>query len=226
MKQKKLTPRFIASVKRAAEGQRDEYRDTEVKAFALRVTEQGAKSFVMNMRWPGSKVPMRRTIGDADVMTLADARKIAREWLALVEKGIDPKEQVRREAEAEARERAITFASVAEDYIAEDLATKRRGARAAQEIRREVVSRWGDLPVTSINAGHVIELAKDLKRKSPTGRNILSHVKSIFGWALHEHDKVHGNRYGLKDNPADSGQPEARVREEGAARAEPQTTTS
>ena len=89
---------------------------------------------------------MRRTIGDAAMMTLADARKIAREWLALVEKGIDPREKAREEAEAEARERAITFASVAEDYISEFLADKRRGAKSAQEIRRDVVPAWGDLP--------------------------------------------------------------------------------
>ena len=60
----------------------------------------------------------------------------------------------------------------------------------------------GQLPATSINAGHVIELAKDLKDKPATGRLVLSHIKRIFAWALHEHDKVHGNRYGLKDNPA------------------------
>ena len=48
----------------------------------------------------------------------------------------------------------------------------------------------------------MLELAKDLKDKPATGRLILSHVKRIFAWALHEHDKVHGNRYGLKDNPA------------------------
>ena len=207
VKQKRLTPQFINSVKKATDGTRAEFRDTEVKAFALRVTKSGAKSYVMNMRWPGSKVPVRRTIGDADAMTLADARKIAREWLALVEKGIDPREKAREEAEAEARERAITFASVAEDYISEFLADKRRGAKSAQEIRRDVVPAWGDLPVASITSGHVIELAKDLKRKSPTGRNILSHIKSIFGWALHEHDKIHGNRYGLKDNPATTVNP-------------------
>ena len=61
--------------------------------------------------------------------------------------------------------------------------------------------------MASISAGHVIELAKDLKRKSPTGRDILSHIKSIFGWALHEHDQIHGNRYGLKDNPATAVNP-------------------
>ena len=74
---KKLTPRFIESVKPAAAG-RDEYRDTEVRAFALRVTPNGKKSYILDLRWPGSKAPAKRTIGDAGIMSLADARQIAR----------------------------------------------------------------------------------------------------------------------------------------------------
>jgi hypothetical protein len=78
---KKLTPRFIASVKPAGGGKRDEYRDTEVRAFALRVTPNGKKSYIMDLRWPGSKMPAKRAIGDASIMSLADARAIARQWL-------------------------------------------------------------------------------------------------------------------------------------------------
>jgi hypothetical protein len=198
---KKLTPTFIASAKRAAPGKRDEFRDSEVRGFALRVTERGVKSYVMNLRWPGGpKMSIRRTVGDADVMSLADARTKAREWLRLVEKGIDPQEQARKEAEAAARDRGTTFEALAEDFIREDLADKRRGRQDAAEIRREVIPRWGKLPATSINAGHVIELAKELKDKPATGRLVLSHVKRIFAWALHEHDKVHGNRYGALED--------------------------
>jgi integrase len=189
-------------VKPAPAGKRLEIRDTEVAHFALRITERGVKSYIMAKRWPGGKMTIKRTIGDAKIMSLADARKVARSWLELAEKGIDPQVQARKEAEAEARDRGTTFAALAEDFIAEDLAGKRRGARDAQEIRREVLPRWGKLPATSINAGHVIELAKELKDKPATGRLMLSHVKRIFAWALHEHDKVHGNRYGLTSNPA------------------------
>ena len=199
---KKLTSAFVASVRPAPAGKRLEVRDTEVAHFALRVTDRGAKSYIMSKRWPGTKMTLKRTIGDAGIMSLADARKVARSWLELAEKGVDPQVQARKEAEAEARDRGTTFAALAEDFIREDLADKRRGAADAREIRREILPRWGASPATSINAGHVIELAKELKDKPATGRLILSHVKRIFAWALHEHDKVHGNRYGLKDNPA------------------------
>ena len=141
-------------------------------------------------------------MADAAKVSLADARDKARGWLALVERGIDPQEEARKQAEQEAREKATTFAGLAEAYIAEDLVGKRRARQDALEIRRHIISRWEELPATAINAGHVIELAKQLKGKPATGRLILSHVKRIFGWAMHEHDKVHGNRYGLTSNPA------------------------
>ena len=84
---RKLSPTFVTSRKRAAPGKRDEYRDTEVRGFALRITDRGAKSYVMNLRWPGGKMSIRRTVGDAGVMSLADARKIARDWLGARREG-------------------------------------------------------------------------------------------------------------------------------------------
>jgi integrase len=198
---RKLTNRFVSAVKPPAQG-RDIYPDTEVPGFMLRVYASGTKSYALNRRWPGDGEATKRTYGDASITALADARAKARADLVLVEKGIDPRDQKREKTEAEARERAITFASLAEDYIAEDLTNKRRARQDALEIRRHIISRWGKLPATAINAGHVVELAKELKNKPATGRLILSHVKRIFGWAMHEHDKVHGNRYGLTSNPS------------------------
>jgi integrase len=198
---RKLTDAFVRNVKAPTKDDRDHYPDTDVPGFLLRVTRTGAKSYVLNRRWPNGEAE-KRTVGDARVMRLAEARAKARSWLDLVEKGIDPQQQEREKAEAEAREKAITFANLAEDYINEDLAKKRRARQDALEIRRHIVSRWGKLPATSINAGYIVELAKELKGVPATGRLILSHVKRIFGWAMHEHDKKHGNRYGLTVNPA------------------------
>jgi integrase len=198
---KKLTPTFIASVPRAAPGKRDEFRDTEVRGFALRVTDRGAKSYVMNLRWPGGKMSIRRTVGDAGIMSLADARAKARDWLELVENGIDPQEHARKQAEEAARERAVTFGSVAEDYIAEDLAGKRRGAKDAREIRRELVPKWGKRPIAHITRDDVLELVDAIKARgnTPTARLVLSHIKRIFVWACHQKS----TRYGPLDSPAD-----------------------
>jgi integrase len=196
---KKLTTRFVASVKPAASGERDEYRDTEVRAFALRVTDRGKKSYIMDLRWPGSTAPAKRTIGDAGIMPLADARAIGREWLELVEKGIDPEAVKKQREAAEARDRAITFEAVAEDYIREGLADKRRGPKDAQEIRRELISRWRRRPVTQITRDDVLELVEAIKArgKFAMAHLILSHAKRLWRWAIHQPSK----RYGITINP-------------------------
>jgi integrase len=90
---------------------------------------------------------------------------------------------------------------VAEDYIAEDLAGKRRGAKDAQEIRRELTPRWGKLPVAHLTRDDVLELIEAIKARghAAMARNILSHIKRIFTWACHQKS----TRYGPLDNPAD-----------------------
>jgi integrase len=198
---RKLSPTFVASQKRAAPGKRDEYRDTEVRGFALRVTDRGAKSYVMNLRWPGGKMSIRRTVGDAGVMSLADARKKARSWLELAERGIDPEVARKQREIEEARDRAVTFEAVAEDFIAEALAGKRRGAADAREIRREIIPIWGKRPVASITRDDVLELIEAIKERghTPTARLVLSHVKRIFAWACNQKS----TRYGPLNSPAD-----------------------
>jgi integrase len=196
----KLTPAFVASVPPAPAGKRDEYHDNEVAHFALRVTDRGAKSYIMAKRWPGTKMTSKRVVGDAGIMSLKDARKIARDWLELAERGIDP-EQARKQRETEeARSRAVTFAAVAEDFIAEDLAGKRRGVADAREIRREVVPVWGKRPIAEIARDDVLELIQAIKARGhiATARIVLSHIKRLYVWACHQRS----TRYGPIDNPA------------------------
>src|SRR6516162_4747316 len=108
-----LTAKFIASLKPAAPGTRAHYWDTLVPGLGLRVTDRGAKSFVVYRRWGGS-APARRTLGSHKALTLAEARDRAREWIALAERGIDPAAQRRAAMVAEQRRRHTTFQAVTE----------------------------------------------------------------------------------------------------------------
>jgi len=163
----------------------------------------------MNMRWPGGTMSIRRKIGDAAVMPLAEARDIAREWLRLVEKGDDPeKGKKQREAE-EARARAVPFEVVAEAYIAEWLVDKKRGAKDAQEIRRELVSRWRGRPVTQITRDDILVAVEAVKArgKLATAHLVLSHAKRIWRWALHQPS----SRYGITENPTREVSPQLAI---------------
>ncbi|MCK1515846.1 DUF4102 domain-containing protein [Bradyrhizobium sp. 190] len=61
----------------------------------VRVTDRGHKTFFLYLRWPGARWAALREIGNEDRLPLEAAHRVAREWLAKVELGVDPHE-VRR----------------------------------------------------------------------------------------------------------------------------------
>lgn len=83
--------------------------DTEAPGLGLRVTANGAKSFMFQAKLNGAAI--RVTIGDPKTWDLAAARREARHLKGLVDKGEDPRkikadklaaEQAEREARAAA----------------------------------------------------------------------------------------------------------------------------
>jgi integrase len=202
---KKLTDRFLRSLKPAPKGTRYDVWDTQVAGLLVRVTERGVKSFALSARLPGKK-STRRSIGIySDVaesgMTLKKARATAQSWKLAIDDGRDP---IAEEAEkiAARRRRAVnTFAGVAEDFIALIKLQKQRKARELeQDIRREFIKRWGDRPVTAITSEDVREI---IKAKAGEGHkaqayNLLGTIRRIFNWAVGE-----GSKYGLDRSPCD-----------------------
>ena len=76
--------------------------DDDPKQLSVRVTPAGAKSFVFAGKL--NKVPLRVTIGDVKVWSLDDARTEARRLQALIDQGIDPRqEKAERLAAVEAK---------------------------------------------------------------------------------------------------------------------------
>ena len=122
---RRLSDRTIDALK--PRPKRYEIWDEVVPGLGVRVDPKGRKTFVVVKRFPGAKYPTRRAIGHYGVIGLAEARDEARKVIKLILKGIDPLEEARRAAQAEANNRACTFGAVAEDYIGEHLSTKRRG---------------------------------------------------------------------------------------------------
>jgi integrase len=127
-------------------------------------------------------------------MSIEQAREQARLWLGLLRQGLDPQLALReRKRQAEA-EQLLTFAAVAERYVEDRLAGKRKAERSAQEIRSELVSRWGDRPLSSISRGDVFALVDELRARAQRrlgarasgahARICLSHLRSLFNWAV------------------------------------------
>ena len=68
----------------------------------------------------------------------------------LIRKEIDPKAEEARLRRLEFRKHATTFASVADDYIERHVKGQRKAKDTEREIRKELVARSADRPVTSI----------------------------------------------------------------------------
>jgi integrase len=64
MPKQKLTDRTLKALKPAPKGKRYEIMDTEVPGLAVRITENGQRTFVLIARFPGHKNPTRRALGE------------------------------------------------------------------------------------------------------------------------------------------------------------------
>jgi integrase len=200
---KPLTDRKLKSLKPAPAGKRYDIRD-DVRGLAVRVNDEGRKSFVLIARFPGSNNPTRRALGEYPAMTLERARAEARKWHQLLDEGIDPKVELERRQRAEARRQENSFGNVAEAYFAHiKRMNLRRAFEAEREIRRELVSRWERRPITDITRHDLLEVIEAaLKRGSSwQAHHIFSYTSRLFNWAIER------GTYGLETSPTHGMRP-------------------
>jgi integrase len=194
----------LLALKPAASGKRRTIWDEVERGLAVRVTDKGVISFIFTRRVKGSPTPVRITIGRYGEVSLADARVQAAKLKAEMRGGSDPRTRQREEIEAKKRAdedarlanlrvTAHRFDAVAERYIAEH--SKMRSAHyTALIIRKDLVPRWGSLPVTDITRRDITEMLHDIKgdkvrRRNPDGvsyaaSKALAAASGLFGWAI------------------------------------------
>lgn len=199
-----LTAARIRALSPAPKGRRYEIPDGLTPNLFLRVGTL-KKVFVLQTRIAGAKDPSRRTIGTFPQMSLESAREIARSWNALIERGIDPKQEKERIEREEKLKKRCTFRSAMEDYLAwlpsrelnrhvtEDIATLKR------EFLDPARNPWMDGPIADVTKEMVKELVKTIRDRPSVSQayNALSLVRGFFTWAVNEH----GKDYGLPANP-------------------------
>jgi integrase len=157
-----LTDRAIKAMKPAAKAY--DMHDAIVPGLALRVLPSGVKSFVLIARFPGSRNPTRRSLGQYGELTLEAARATARQWLELIARSIDPAEEVKRQRREQERKRAATFEAVVEDYIRVEVygpgGEKRPRHRTAHKtvtaLRGTLVPLFGHRSITELTAPEIL----------------------------------------------------------------------
>jgi integrase len=155
--------------------------DGEFPGFGLRVTANGARSFVLTYTVAGRQ--RRLTIGSWPAWTATAARERAKELRRQVDRGEDPL------GIKEERRDAATFGEIAAEYLEKHAARKKKdgGRRDREILDREVLPVWRYRKAEDIKKRDVKELVERKAAAAPiAGNRLLSCVRKVFNWAAEE----------------------------------------
>jgi len=168
-----VTPKAISA---AAPG--DVLHDDLVRGLQLRVNATGRKSFMLYYR-TRSGVARRPKLGDASVLSLADARSLAREILARVAVGEDPSADWQKNREAP------LVADVCEEWLEENArATKPRTQRENERLlARYILPRLGKDRITEVERDDIAAVHAALAKTPYQANRVLSVLSTVFNYA-------------------------------------------
>jgi len=167
---KPLTQRQVDSIK--ATGKRFYVWDALVPGFAVRVTENGYRTFVLVARFPGSPNATATALGTVGKVSLEWARAKAREWQQCLAEGRDP-----------AIDRAETFKAIAEVYMERE-GSKLRTGLERRSILEKVYPVLGARPLGQIRRGEIVALLDQIEaaRGREAAHRTLMVINKILGW--------------------------------------------
>jgi integrase len=183
----RLTDLSVARLKPPKTG-RLEVWDLILPAFGLRLTAAGRRSWIIAVRKPGAKHPVRHKLGQLPKMKLGEARSMARDLLedpaaVVEEKGA----KAEREA-AEAREHEERLVrSVGTRWVEQ---MRREGKRSADEVgrtlERYVYPELGARSIESVTRADAHKIFDGLANAGhvPMGHLVVRNVKTLMSFAV------------------------------------------
>jgi len=153
--------------------------DSEIPGFGIRVMRSGTRTFIMTYR-DAQHRQHRINIGRLGAINIEDARNAAHAMWRKSQPGYDPLEARKREAEQ------VTFAELAEEYIARRCSEKRSGHEDARIIERDLRKPWSSKLARDIGRRDVMDLVDDIKKRgAPIMANrTLSVIKRIYNFGI------------------------------------------
>jgi integrase len=179
--QNSLNASMIASERIVPAKGRKVYWDRKVSSFGLRVTETGHKTWVVLYRMSGKLT--WQTLGTYPPLSLADAREMAKDALADVQKGINPA------AEKQTARDADTFDALADRYLTEWARRMKKPSSMREDERnigKELRPVWGVRKANEIQRRDVIALVDGIAARGAEihANRILALVSKIFNFAI------------------------------------------
>lgn len=159
-----------------------------VPGLLLRVTEAGAKGWVLRVMVNGKR--RRMGLGGWPAVSLEQARDRAREALAVIEEGRDPiaERQARRREAANEQMRRLTFEQAARKCHEARL-LRFRNAKHGQDwissLERYAFPLIGEIPVRDIATDDVLRVVtEDLwLNKNETASRLRGRIENVLAWA-------------------------------------------
>ncbi len=170
--------------------------DELLPGFGLRIGKRRQTFFVMG-RVGGKQV--RRTVGTAVDLTLAQAREKARAMLANFAAGVDPEEAARVAKLEAARTRLNSFAVVSKAYMQEHGRHRKDAAERQRKLDVNILPIIGHIPVADLKRADVKAL---ILAKAETAPVMANRIKSLVHTVLN---------YGIDEELLDAN-PAARIK--------------
>jgi integrase len=175
--QAKLTQTFVQNIKPA-----DKLfwvRDILLKGFVISVSYGGKKTYCVDYRQDGKRATYK--IGDVNLYTVAEAREIARNFLASVERGEDPT------AEPEP-EKKITLGTFLKDHYESWVLEYRKSGNLTLAMIKANFEHLFEMPLENISVD-VIEQWRTKKKndngvKSSSLNRMVTSLKSAINWGV------------------------------------------
>ncbi|HYW04395.1 MAG TPA: tyrosine-type recombinase/integrase [Gammaproteobacteria bacterium] len=192
----RLTKSLVDRISAPQGTQPEYYRDTQLTGFALRVTPNGAKSFIVETRINGRN--RRKTLGRYGPLTVEQGRKAAQQFLGDVARGGDPVTAEKTEAA-----RNMTLQEVLEDYLRVRKDLKPGTIHDYRRHLRESFPDWAGRPLVAISKDAVARRHQKIGERSPArANNAMRVLRALFNFARGQYEDADGNSL-FPENPVD-----------------------
>lgn len=175
----KLTKRIADAA--AATGDRYTIWDAVVPGFGLRVTSAGTKTFTLRYRPKGEAAAKRYvTLGRYGIITVEEARDIAKSLLGSVASGNDPARK------STSSRRALTLEEAAADFLTTQINLKRKPSTASSygaSLHHHILPKLGDRRLCDISRADVNDLHASLATSPCLANRAVAILSSLYSWA-------------------------------------------
>jgi integrase len=161
--------------------------DGLVPGLSLIIQPSGFKSYSLFTRVGNEQVKL--LVGNARILSLAQARDHARQLLVQIARGEDP-----RVKPVTSQPAVETVAAVVHNFVERYAKPRVRNWRVIERIlKREVLPRWGSRPIGDVGKNDVIALLDSIiDRGAPVMANrVLAVVRRLFNWAIERGTVAH-----------------------------------